>query len=104
MVANMNCVPVPNFAIPYMTCARIFKLLRDQGIESMESIPYNLSFLYAVMEQETSQQCPQNVIYIRVGMAQFTVWPRKNMCYIFHSWLLLNSRNRIPRPLTRQKN
>ncbi len=79
-----------------MECVRIFKLLRALGIDSTESIPYDLSFLYAVMEQETPQQCPQNAIYIRVGMAQFTVWPWINICYRFHSWLLLNSRNRIP--------
>jgi hypothetical protein len=71
------------FATPFMTCARIFKLLRAPGIDSTESIPYNLSSLLSVvMEQETPQQCPQNVIYIRVGMAQFTVWPLVNICYI----------------------
>ncbi len=99
----MKCAPI--FATPFKTCARIFKLLRAPGIDSTESIPYNMSFLYAVMEQETPQQCPQNVIYIRVGMVQFTVRALVNMCYIFHSWLLLNSRNRIPPPpVTRQKN
>jgi hypothetical protein len=49
-----------------MTCARIFKLLRAPGIDSTALIPYNLPFLYAVMEQETPQQWPLNIIYIRV--------------------------------------
>ncbi len=60
----MNCAPI--FATPFMTCARIFKLLGAPGIDSTASIPYNLSFLYAVMEQETPQQWPLNVIYFRV--------------------------------------
>ncbi len=59
----MNCAPI--FAT-FMTCARIFKLLRAPVIVSTASIPYNLSFLYAVMEQETPQQWPLNVIYIWV--------------------------------------
>jgi hypothetical protein len=60
----MNCAPI--FATPVMTCARIFKLLRAPGIDSTASIPYKLSLLYAVMEQETPQQWSLNVIYIRV--------------------------------------
>ncbi len=60
----MNCAPI--FATPFMTCARVFKLLRAPVIVSTALIPYNLSFLYAVIEQETPQQWPLNVIYIQV--------------------------------------
>ncbi len=28
------------------------------------------------------------------GISQFTVWARVNICYRFHTWFLLNSRNR----------
>jgi hypothetical protein len=44
---------------------------RFHRINSIESIPYNLSPLYVVMEQVTPQQCPLNVIYMQV-----TLWVR----------------------------
>ncbi len=50
----------------------------------MESIPYNLSFLYAVMEQETPHQCPQNVIYIQVGNGHGSIY-----CMAAGKYLLL---------------
>jgi hypothetical protein len=76
------------------TWGRIFKLLRTLGIDSTESIPYNLSPFYIVMEQVTFSSVPLNVTYIRVlrDIAQFTVWVRVNICNRFHTWFQLNSR------------
>ncbi len=55
------------FAVELYMCkirARILKLLRAQGIEAIDSL--TLSPLSLVMKQVTPQQCPINVIYIRV--------------------------------------
>ncbi len=54
--------------------ARIFKLLRTSGIDSMDSISYNLSPLSVIMEQETPQQCPLNVINIRVFRGHCSIY------------------------------
>ncbi len=43
-------------------------------IDSMESIPFNLSLLTVVMEQVTPQQCPLNVIYIRVPLGHRSIY------------------------------
>ncbi len=65
-----------------MSRARIFKLLRTQGIGFKESIPDNQLPL------------PPASWFVE-GIAQFTVRARVNMCYRFHTWFLHNSRNRL---------
>ena len=62
--------------------ARIFKLLRTQGIDSMESIPYNLSRIFVVMEQVTPQQCLLNVIYIRVLRGHCSIYSMSEGKYL----------------------
>jgi hypothetical protein len=53
------------------------------------------------MEQVTLLQWPLNVIYTRVlrGHCSTYQWTQVNICYRFHTWFLLNSRDRLfPRP------
>jgi len=92
---------------PLPSWSQIFKLSRTPGIDSTESIPYYLTSLYshgASNTQAVSSKCNLYQSFFE-GIAQFTVWARVNICYRFHTWFLLNSRNRSsPPPFIPSKN
>ncbi len=80
--------------------ARILKIFVRLTVDSKESIPYNLSPLSVCCHgaSNTSAQCILNVNLnpsSSSALLNFSVWARVNICYIFHTWFLLNTRNRL---------
>ncbi len=61
-----GCAPWSTSFLNLKERPELLSFKETPGIDSMESIPYNLAPLSVVMDQVKPQQCPLNVIYIRV--------------------------------------